>query len=253
LIKNATNTATEDHAGILRSGLSTDQAMRAITEMITSGQLQPGDRMPTERVLADKLGLSRNTVREAVRALELMRVLDVRQGDGTYVTSLEPMLLYQATEFVTRLLTEDRLVEVFEVRRILESAASAAAAARMSDADVAELGNLVERIGAATTPVELLEADLAFHNFIADHAGNDLLAALVRAFSARTYRARLWRSRPTDSAWMKGMKDFHARIYKAIAARSPMAAQTIAAYHIEATIADVQGLTEDGDSEDAAR
>ncbi|MDP9209413.1 MAG: GntR family transcriptional regulator, partial [Actinomycetota bacterium] len=67
----------------------TDEAIGKIKDMIVSGELGPGDRLPREADLAERLGLSRSSLREAVRALSLIRVLDVRQGDGTYVTSLE--------------------------------------------------------------------------------------------------------------------------------------------------------------------
>jgi len=78
----------------------TDEAIDKIKEMIVSGELGPGDRLPKEADLADRLGLSRNSLREAVKALSLIHVLDVRQGDGTYVTSLEPRLLLDAMTFV---------------------------------------------------------------------------------------------------------------------------------------------------------
>jgi DNA-binding FadR family transcriptional regulator len=78
----------------------TDEAIERIKEMIVSGQLRPGDRLPKEADLANRLGLSRNSLREAVRALSLVRVLDVRQGDGTYVTSLRPELLLDAVSFL---------------------------------------------------------------------------------------------------------------------------------------------------------
>src|SRR5438067_13663850 len=78
----------------------TDSAIEHIKEMIVSGELRPGDRLPKEADLATRLGLSRNSLREAVRALSLVRVLDVRQGDGTYVTSLRPALLLGALALV---------------------------------------------------------------------------------------------------------------------------------------------------------
>src|SRR5436190_23491370 len=78
----------------------TDEAIEQIKEMIVSGRLRPGQRLPKEADLAAQLGLSRNSLREAVKALSLMRVLDVRQGDGTYVTSLEPSLLLDALSFI---------------------------------------------------------------------------------------------------------------------------------------------------------
>ena len=71
----------------------TDEAILKIKDMIVSGELGPGDRLPPEKELSERLGLSRSSMREAVKALEVIRVLDVRRGDGTYVTSLEPRLL----------------------------------------------------------------------------------------------------------------------------------------------------------------
>ena len=71
----------------------TDEALAKIREMISSGEFQPGDRLPKESDLAARLSVSRNSLREAIRALSLIHVVDVRQGDGTYVTSMEPELL----------------------------------------------------------------------------------------------------------------------------------------------------------------
>src|SRR3989441_5613163 len=71
----------------------TDDAIDKIRERIVSGAWSAGDRLPKESELAAELGLSRNSLREAVRALSQLRVLEVRQGDGTYVSSLEPDLL----------------------------------------------------------------------------------------------------------------------------------------------------------------
>ena len=81
----------------------TDVAILKIKEMILDGELVPGDRLPPEKELSERLGLSRSSMREAIKALEVIRVLDVRQGDGTYVTSLEPRLLLEAMSFVVDL------------------------------------------------------------------------------------------------------------------------------------------------------
>src|SRR5947199_3123553 len=121
----------------------TDVAIDKIKEMIVSGELAPGDRLPKEAELAQRLGLSRSSLREAVKALCLIRVLDVRQGDGTYVTSLEPNLLLDAMTFVVDFHRDDTVLDFLVVRRILEPAATAMAALHMSDEDIAELGVLL--------------------------------------------------------------------------------------------------------------
>src|SRR5438093_5567630 len=111
----------------------TEGAIDKIRERIVSGAWGPGDRLPKESELAAQLGLSRNSLREAVRALSQLRVLEVRQGDGTYVSSLEPGLLLESTGFISHLLLGETAVALYEVRRILEAAAAALAAARIDE------------------------------------------------------------------------------------------------------------------------
>lgn len=77
----------------------TDEAIDKIKAMIVAGELAPGSRLPKEEILAGQLGLSRSSLREAVRALTAMRILITRQGDGTYVSSLEPQLLLESLSF----------------------------------------------------------------------------------------------------------------------------------------------------------
>src|ERR1700704_1363935 len=96
----------------------TDEAIERIKKMIVSGELKPGDRLPKEADLAERLGLSRNSLREAVKALSLIRVLDVKQGDGTYVTSLQPEILLDSVAFLIDFHRDDSVLHLLEVRRI---------------------------------------------------------------------------------------------------------------------------------------
>src|SRR5207244_5673735 len=102
-------------------------------------------KLPKERELAERLGLSRNSLREAVRALTLIGVLEPRQGDGTYVTSLEPELLLAGTTFVSDLLAGPNILELHRVRRILEPAATALAASRLTDEELDDLAETLKR------------------------------------------------------------------------------------------------------------
>ena len=90
----------------------TDEAIEKIKAMIMSGALRAGDRLPREADLAADLGLSRSSLREAVRALSLVNILDVRRGDGTYVTSLEPRLLLEALSFIVDFHRDDTRARV---------------------------------------------------------------------------------------------------------------------------------------------
>ena len=171
----------------------TDEAIAKIKEMIVSGELSPGSRLPPEKELAERLGLSRSSMREAVKALEVIRVLDVRRGDGTYVTSLEPKLLLEAVSFVVDLHDDRSLLEIFAVRRILESHATGLAAQAATDDGVAALRAEMDSVSSGIDLEELVAHDTRFHIAIAQLAGNAYLAGLLDSLTSQTLRARVWR------------------------------------------------------------
>jgi GntR family transcriptional regulator, transcriptional repressor for pyruvate dehydrogenase complex len=209
----------------------TDEAIERIRGMIVSGRWGPGDRLPREADLAAELGLSRNSLREAVRALSLVRVLEVRQGDGTYVSSLQPDELLESTRFVTHLLRDQTMVELFEVRRLLEPAAAAMAAVKMDAAGHAALRRELDRMLAADGVEDLVEADVAFHAVMAGATGNSVLSSLLASLSTRTMRARLWRGRAQENA-LDMTRQEHTLMYEAIVARDPELARAIVTMHI---------------------
>ena len=209
----------------------TDEAIDKIKEMIVSGELGPGDRLPKEADLADRLGLSRNSLREAVKALSLIHVLDVRQGDGTYVTSLEPRLLLDAISFVVEFHRDDTVLEFLQVRRILEPAATAMAAQHMTDAEVEELRDILALLDEKPTVEELVANDLEFHRRIAVGSGNTVLASLIDSLSGPTTRARIWRGLTQEGAVAK-TREQHRAIYEAIAAHEPELARSWATVHV---------------------
>ena len=93
-------------------GSATDQAIAKIKELISSGEFTAGSRLPTERELTQRFGVSRSSLREATRALAMVGVLESRVGDGTYVTTLEPDLLLMGVGFVSDLLGSASLLDV---------------------------------------------------------------------------------------------------------------------------------------------
>lgn len=209
----------------------TDEAIDKIKNMIISGELSPGDRLPKEAELAQHLGLSRNSLREAVKALCLIRVLDVRQGDGTYVTSLEPNLLLDAMTFVVDFHRDDTVLDFLAVRRILEPAATAMAAQHMTEEDVAQLEKLLEEVDESPTVEALVANDLEFHRRIALGSGNPVLCSLIDSLSGPTTRARVWRGLTQENAVTK-TREQHRAIYEAIAGREPELARSWATVHI---------------------
>ncbi|GGM08016.1 FadR/GntR family transcriptional regulator [Dactylosporangium sucinum] len=209
----------------------TDEAIDKIKGMITSGELGPGDRLPKEADLAERLGLSRNSLREAVKALSMIRVLDVRQGDGTYVTSLEPDLLLDALSFVVDFHRDDTVLQFLEVRRILEPSATALATERMSDEDVAKLQGVLDELGDDPTIEALVANDLEFHRQIAAGSGNAVLCSLVEGLSGPTTRARIWRGLTQEGAAAR-TREQHQAIVDAIASRQPELARAWATIHV---------------------
>jgi DNA-binding FadR family transcriptional regulator len=152
------------------------RAVDAICGMLRSGNYRVGDRLPSEPELGVELGVSRSTVREAIRELTSLGVLEIQHGRGTFVRSLRPDLLLRGDSLVDQ--SNDRIRdELLEVRSIVEPEAAALAATRASEEDVERLRYDVERlaqsIGQGMAPPE----DLGFH------------LDLVRA----THNAALWR------------------------------------------------------------
>jgi DNA-binding FadR family transcriptional regulator len=209
----------------------TDEAIEKIKGMIVSGALRPGDRLPKESELAAGLGLSRNSLREAVRALSLFRILDVRQGDGTYVTSLDPQLLLEALGFVVDFHRDDTVLEFLAVRRILEPAATAMAASRIGERELDELADRLDALGDEPSVEELVAADLEFHRAVVGASGNSVLCSLLEGLSGPTARARVLRGLTEEGAVGRTL-DEHRAILAALRDRDAEAARSWATVHI---------------------
>jgi GntR family transcriptional regulator, transcriptional repressor for pyruvate dehydrogenase complex len=208
-----------------------DDAILEIKRLIISGRVGPGEKLPRESELAAQLGLSRSSLREAVRALALIGVLNARQGDGTYVSSLGPQLLLEATSFVADFLQDHRaLLELLEVRRLLEPTATALAAVRISEPELSRLLDCRRRMDSASTVEELVEAD-EFHDVIVSATGQATLASLIKSLAGRTLRARIWRGLADEGA-LEQTKRAHAAIYMAIEDRDAELARAAATMHI---------------------
>lgn len=211
----------------------TDAAIEKIRDLIIRGELGPGDRLPPEQDLASLLGISRSSLREAVRALSQAKVLDVRRGDGTYVTSLSPELLLSGLSFAVDLVQDQTLHEVFEVRRLLEPAATALAATRITDAQLADLRRSLDRMRHTEDPEEMVRRDVEFHAQVVAATGNATLCSIIEMISARALRARIWR------ASVQGVKSLtlvqHTSILDALEQHDPALASSAATLHLSAS------------------
>ena len=209
----------------------TDQAIDKLRAMIASGELRPGQRLPREADLAADLGLSRSSLREAVRALSLLRILDVRQGDGTYVSSLSSESLVDTLSFIADFHQDSSVLDLLDVRRVLEPAASARAALACTGSDIDDLRTILDKAGPDSSVEELVSADIEFHRAIADLSRNPVLASLIESVSGRTQRARLWRGITEEGALARTLAE-HRSIFDAIAAHDPDLAESWATVHV---------------------
>lgn len=215
-----------------RAGQSvTETAVLKIKRLILDGELSPGDRLPPQDRLATQLGLSRSSLREAISALTLLGVLEPRQGDGTYVTSLRPDLLVRGLGYAVDLLGDHQALELFEVRRVLEPAATAMAATRISEEDLAGVLECLTRMETLEDPEAFIAADLEFHDRIVQGSGNGTLASLVRGFSQQTSRVRIWRMAAVAGVpeWTRSQ---HRALYRSLVERDAQLALAVATSHV---------------------
>jgi len=188
--------APEDTSG--RS--QTDVVIEGIKGLLTRGELEPGSRLPTEKDLAAQFGVSRGSLREGVRALAALGILEPRQGDGTYVTALDPRTLLSPLGFLADLQLPAHAADLLAVRRVLETESVALAASRVTDAELAEMDAVLAIVDAnlASDPNldldAIMHADSEFHRLIARASGNRPLAGIIDTLGGRTLRARLWRA-----------------------------------------------------------
>jgi GntR family transcriptional repressor for pyruvate dehydrogenase complex len=167
-----------------------NEAIDRIKSMIVRGELHAYDRLPPERDLADLLGVSRPTLREAIRALIAMQILESRHGEGTFVTSLDPELLAEPIDFLLRL-DEHSIVDLFEARQVLEPRLARLAAERASGDDLQALDRLSREYYLNLGDFDACSRiDMEFHQRVARAARNPILAALLVSIRALGQESR---------------------------------------------------------------
>ncbi|MCB1256446.1 MAG: FadR family transcriptional regulator [Microthrixaceae bacterium] len=211
----------------------TDRAVEALLAMIRSGRFSVGDRLPTEPELVAELGVSRSAVREAVQSLSFAGVLRVRQGGGTYVTDLEPARLLRSAAIALDLTSSATISELYAVRRILEPAATTMAVANLTDEHLETLRELLDEMRTASDAESFVQADIAFHDTVAQAAGNETLRALLAALRSESGLALIRRAREEENAEARSITE-HEAILAALEVRDPELAQAATTLHLAA-------------------
>ncbi|UZN02708.1 FadR/GntR family transcriptional regulator [Cellulomonas sp. S1-8] len=213
----------------------TQDVVEDVQRLILDGGLRPGDRLPAEKELAAELGVSRGSLREGVRALVVLGILEARHGDGTYVTDLDPASLLAPVAFLADLPGDHSPLHA--VRATLETEAAGLAALHMTDAHVARARASLDDMARALVtarpdPARMAAADLAFHRAVADGSGNAVLSALLDALAGEHARRRIW----DDLHELAAARTFeqHDAVLAAITSRDPDRARLRMAMHMVA-------------------
>lgn len=210
--------------------VSTELAQRLL-EHLLSGQVRPGDRLPSERQLAQTLGVGRAPVRDALKSLRLLGVIKVRQGDGTYFQRVPSDLLPRAVEWGL-LLGEPKTLDLVEARQFIELATVQLAAERRDQKAIDELAGCLREMEAAGNDHDrYAEADIAFHLQIATAARNSVLRDVLASMQSLL---RVWVRRVIED-WGDTEHSYrrHEKIFAAIAQGDPTAAAAAMAEHMD--------------------
>jgi GntR family transcriptional regulator, transcriptional repressor for pyruvate dehydrogenase complex len=213
-----------------RETLPTEVAKAIVEHFFIAGALSPGDRLPSERALAESLGVGRGVVREALKSLGLLGLIEVRLGDGTYLSNPNGELLTRVIEWGL-LLGERRVTDLVEARAIVEVDTARLAALRRSNDDVNDLQVLMARMKNATSAKAYVDADIDFHLRIAKASGNSVLADMVSSIQSLL---RVWIGRVIEASddWSTTTRE-HEAVFRALRRADSAEAERAMATHME--------------------
>jgi GntR family transcriptional regulator, transcriptional repressor for pyruvate dehydrogenase complex len=201
-----------------------------LLDLIREKRLKPGDKLPPERELAVEMQISRPVLREALRALAHMNVLEIHQGDGIYIASLEPELLVEHLDFVFSL-SGAGLLTLFEARRVLETGIIEIATSKITDEQLARIEEIVQQsLLHSDNPEQFSIYDLELHRLITEAASNPIFTQIMEALitlgkESRNHTVRL------KGVIKQAVLD-HQKIFKALQNRDPVAARLAMLDHL---------------------
>lgn len=211
-----------------------EEIVEQIRQLVQDGELEPGDKLLSERELSDRLKVSRASVREALSALEIMGLIEVRPGGGTFIRQtnvdsiIGPMALILSME-------KDTVMELLEVRQVLETEAAGLAAERAEEDEIAELRAALQQMHQDLLQGVLgEEADHKFHFAVANATHNSILMRLMNTISdtmrqtLKTSRQRLYASHGTPER----LYQEHEAIFQAIVKHDSKAARNSMYRHL---------------------
>lgn len=214
----------------LRRNRIYEDVMARIQRLVADGHLQPGDRLPAERELSAALGVSRGSVRQALRVLEQTGLIEARVGGGTYIRTPDPQALVQPMALVLAQHPQT-LRQLFEVRQMFEPVLARLAAERATAADVAVLGEVLDRQARCVDlRQDIKQTDIDFHYTINAVSGNEIALRLIDMVNDLLRGGAPDIGREEDpKVWLAE----HRRIYEAIARGAGVEAEQAMCAHLD--------------------
>ncbi|WP_326969166.1 FadR/GntR family transcriptional regulator [Bacillus atrophaeus] len=212
-----------------------EEVADALLDMVKSGELKPGDKLDSVQALAESFQVSRSAVREALSALKAMGLVEMKQGEGTYLKEFEPNQISQPLSSALLMKKED-VKQLLEVRKLLEIGVASLAAEKRTEEDLQQIHAALKEMGGIESDEELGEkADFAFHLALAEASKNDLLKHLMNNVSSLLLETM----RETRKIWLfskettvQRLYEEHERIYKAVHAQDGAKAEEAMLTHL---------------------
>ncbi len=223
---------TEEKFGkpIVRESVA-EAVARRILDRVTTGALRPGDALPPERELAVSLGVSRPSVREAIRGLAILGVVRTRQGGGASISELDADAILGPIQFFLSL-EESNVRSLYDARSLIESDVARRAAENMDEAALNRLDEILSaQEGTIDDPRAFRESDLAFHEALWEGSGNAYLKRIGESLNVIGLEYRN-RASETRGVLQQSLEDHHALV-RAIRSRDPEASARAAARHMQ--------------------
>ncbi len=240
----------EQFRGTVHREAVADQITERILSLIREQQLRPGDKLPPERELAAMLGVSRPTVRESLRSLAMMNVIELRHGSGSFVTSLETELLVERFDLVFSL-NDNSFLDLIEARKVIEPGATALATQRVTEEEIGRFDDILARSWEClrTHPEEFPRLDVEFHTIMAECSHNALLTRIMQSVArlsiASSQRTASSRRGGVDVAGVERAVRAHQDILDAIKARNPELARERMIQHLQSVESTLRDLKTD--------
>lgn len=210
-----------------------EKVVEQIKEMLLNGNLKKGDKLPSERQMAETLEVSRSSVREALKELEIMGLIESKQGEGNFIKdNFEDILFEPFSTFF--LIKESNAEEILELRNVIEKGTVVLAAERITAEELEDIKNILITAENSNSEDELAKLDLIFHYKIAQASKNFLLQSILNAVSSLIEASikDIRKNIMIEEKHKEIIKSQHLDIYKALESHNPKAAEKAMTDHL---------------------